>query len=170
MNAQKVMEMKNNEHHNLFSWYLDIIKYNIKSLNRLVEANEFFLDIVKKSLTNGFPKNDFKSLELEGDNDAEITKDRTIENSLEIPDELEIYNMGMIIPQTNLEDLEDMYDSMMDNRPITTLKNLSTEHADILNLYGIRTIQDLEEKNITEISRDTGISKTWLYNLRRQIP
>ena len=162
--------MKNNEHHDLFSWYLNIFKYNIKSLNRLLEVNEFFLDIVKNSLTNGFSETDFNSIELKGENNIEIVQNQINKNSVEITDELEIYNLGMIKPQANFEGLEDMYDSMMDNRPITTLKNLNTEHAEILNFYGIHTIHDLEEKNITRISRDTGISKTWLYNLKRQIP
>lgn len=158
---------------------MSAIKYNLKSLNRLIEFNELFFDLAIQSFSNGFEtsaasqrnifevEHETKIMEEEKDNNN-IKKQHT-EDLTKIPADLGVYNLGISEPQADLEGLEDLYHSILENRPISMLNNLSSENAELLNSYGINTIHDLKEGNISAISRGTGIPRTELNNLRRQI-
>lgn len=164
--------MKGKNNLNIFEWYLKAFKYNIESLKRLKEINELFYDIVK---TNISIWSEQLNISKEAFEKPEIGVETIIESSSEFnpKDEageaLQDFYPGITYTRDTILELEDLNIASMYDRPISLLKHLSAENIERLNLYGIHTVNDFKERAVTELSQNTGISKTQLYNVKRQI-
>lgn len=157
---------------NIFEWYLKAFKYNLESLKRFKEINELFYDIIK---TNISIWSEQLNLAEEAFKKSEIDMERIIEpnfepNPYDTPREAlsDLYPEMTYARDTILEQ-GDFNIALMYDQPISLLKHLSAENIERLNLYGIHTVNDLKESTVPELSQNTGISKTQLYNIRRQI-
>jgi hypothetical protein len=156
---------------NPFELYINVMKHNIKTLDKLIEINELFSELSQKRIaTLG---NESKKL-----NSEVKIRDIKYYNFYETPS---ISYEDFVEPFLNdsnrppgpinepLEDFEEItYDSIQ-NSPISTFEQLSNEEIFKLNLFGIYRASDLDKYDISDISKNTGIPESELNQLNDQI-
>lgn len=164
------MVMLKDNYLNPLSLYLEVINYNIRTLNRMMKFNNLFYDLLNVKVTawmNKYtPEDDVNILE-----DKKITNDFNLDSiDTKFDDETFLTNSPtMPLITDNLAELEDMNIALMSDRPITMLKNLSLENIEKLNLFGIHTMKELEQCKVSKVSQNTGISRNQLSALKHQI-
>ena len=148
-----------------------ILEINIESMKRLFKFQKLFLNMFKVGKNSSTPHK-LSSNHIFVDKQYNLPKSPVQSQTIPIesPQSMDLFNLSKPTNDANILDQDEQNYSTIQDRPIDMLENLGSENVELLNLHGIHTYHDLEESNLSEISRKTGISRSKLYSLKRLIP
>ncbi len=156
---------------NPFELYINVMQYNIKTLNKLIDMNELFSELAQKRISvlgNGPKKinSEVKIKDIKYHNPNE-------KPSISFEDFVEPFSKNFAIeskPITEpLEDYEEIAHDSIQNSPISIFEELTAEQTLKLNLFGIHSANDFERYNLSTISKNTGISESELNQIITQV-
>jgi hypothetical protein len=160
--------MKKRGRINLRKLYLEILEYNLDSLEKFKKSNKHYYSLLETKIERWFEEFfslpdsiepigfDYEDIELE---DSKYFNDIQIEESIEL---LEQYVQNENVDTSELMKNDDIHDL-----PLNIMNDFQTDSLVKLNLFGIYTIKELTNSNISQVSSFTGISQGELKKMKK---